>query len=192
MRAPAALHTSQALVPTLFLPGFLGAAGADAAWHHHVQPYLENGLPIADRVAVLCAALEAPEGGASWLHATGLTLLGQTELVSLAATWKRMSASPGGAAVLQASMALGPLAPRDGAPDEALLHRAQQHLGARAAAWREVLGFAVYAHAVGRSLGRRLHASPDARLPAWLAEVAQARRVLGAATPKPTTPQAST
>lgn len=165
--------------PTLLLPGVLGASGSEGAWRRWVVPYLESPLAIEDRVALLCAALERRDGTASPLHATGLTLLGQDRLVDLAAAWVSLASSPGGRAVLAATVRIG--AGHEPAPG--VLAAANRHLGARAGAWRDVLALATWAETLRRCLAGRVHPTTDPRLDAWLALVVAAGPVLEAAVP---------
>lgn len=166
-------------LPSLALPGVLGDEGAEAAWRQWLRPYLESPLPVDDRVALLCAALERPEGP-SPVHATGLALIGQGEdLVDLASAWRRMGHSDGGRALLESTVRLG----CGHAVPPHRLAAAHRHLGARVAPWRDVLALASWSETLQRSLGPRLHPTADPRLGRWLERLVTARGALEEAVP---------
>lgn len=163
------------VVPTDLEIGRLGPERSVHAWRFVRDSYLRNPLPLADRVAYLCAAWERPGGRAASVHASGISLLGQgPELIDLAATWKAMADAPAIRRVLRATMDLG----QGHVVPPQMLEAVHATLGPWTGAWQDLLALAGWYDLVHRANLWSGFVHSDPRLEDWLARVVEAGRYL--------------
>lgn len=159
----------------LFSAGVLGPTRAKIAQDLLRTMYVENPLPIETRVALLCAALEDPDGTGAGLHATGLTLIGQPDPpIDLRAVWQRMSEDPDQRMLLQVTMRLGR---GEEVPARAITDILRT-MGPWGRAWQDLMVFAAWVDGLYRSQLPYVAPFGDARLEDWLACVVEAGSVL--------------
>lgn len=170
----AQIRAEAGVAPTILAPTTLDDDQVATAWHIVRQAYLQNPLRIDERAALLCAALERDGPRASSVHATGVTLVGQDDIVDVGRVWNGMLQTDRGRRLLDATTRLG----QGKQVDPKVLQAIYKDLGPLTSAWQQILQFAAWVDIWHRSQAPLATASSDPRVDEWLKVLVEAKDAL--------------